>query len=111
MRGGEMHRDWTYVADIVSGVVAAVDRPQGYQVINLGRGEPVRMADFVELIERLVGKKARMNTPSAPPSEPPITYADITRARTLLGYNPTTSVAAGLQHFWEWYQATILKSQ
>ncbi len=108
---GEMYRDWTYITDIVSGVVAAVDRPLGYQVINLGHGEPVRMADFVELIEELVGKKARMTTPPAPPSEPPITYADITKARDLLDYDPTTSVADGMHRFWEWYQAKILKSQ
>ena len=108
---GEMHRDWTYVADIVSGIVAATDRPLGYQVINLGRGEPVRMADFVELIEELVGKEARMTTPPAPPSEPPITCADITKARDLLGYNPTVSVAEGMRHFWEWYRAEMLKSQ
>jgi UDP-glucuronate 4-epimerase len=108
---GEMYRDWTYVADIVSGIVAATDRPLGYQVINLGRGEPVRMADFVELIEELVGKEARMTTPPAPPSEPPITCADITKARDLLGYNPTISVAEGMRRFWEWYHAEILKSQ
>ncbi len=106
---GEMYRDWTYVADIVSGVVAAVDRPLGYQVINLGHGEPVRMADFVELIEELVGKKARMTTPPAPPSEPPITYADVTKAHDLLDYDPTTSVAEGMSRFWEWYQVEILK--
>jgi len=108
---GEMHRDWTYIADVVSGVVAAVDRPLDYEVINLGRGEPVRMADFVELIEELVGRQARMTTPPAPLSEPPITYADITKARNLLGYNPTTSVTDGMYRFWEWYQAEILKSQ
>ena len=108
---GEMYRDWTYIADIVSGVVAAVDRPLGYQVINLGHGEPVRMADFVELIEELVGKKAQMTTPPAPLSEPTINYADVTKARKLLGYNPTTSVVEGMHQFWEWYQAEILKPQ
>ncbi|HEY66729.1 MAG TPA: NAD-dependent epimerase/dehydratase family protein [Thermoflexia bacterium] len=108
---GEMYRDWTYIADIVSGIVAAVDRPLGYEVINLGRGEPVRMADFVELVEELVGEKARMTTPPAPPSEPPITYADVTKARDLLDYNPTISVADGMHRFWEWYQAVILKAQ
>jgi UDP-glucuronate 4-epimerase len=108
---GEMYRDWTYIADIVSGVVAAVDRPLGYEAINLGRGEPVRMADFVELVEELVGKPARMTAPPAPPSEPPITYADVTKARDLLGYNPTISVADGMHRFWEWYQTEILKSQ
>jgi len=108
---GEMYRDWTYIADTVSGVVAAVDRPLDYQIINLGRGEPVRMADFVVLVEELVGKPARMTTPPAPPSEPPINYADVTKARDLFGYNPTTSVTEGLRRFWEWYRAEILKSQ
>jgi len=107
---GEMYRDWTYVADVVSGILAAIDRPLGYQVINLGRGEPVRMADFVRLIEELVGRPARMSTPPAPPSEPPITYADITKARELLAYEPTTPVAEGMQRFWKWYQDEILKA-
>ena len=108
---GEMHRDWTYVADIASGVVAATDRPLEYEVINLGRGEPVRMADFVELIEELVDKEAQMTTPPAPPSEPPITYADITKAYNLLGYEPTISVAEGMSRFWEWYRKEIIKAQ
>lgn len=103
--GGEMYRDWTYIADIVAGVVAAIDRPLGYEVINLGRGEPVRMADFVELVQELVGKPAHMTTPPAPPSEPPITYADISKARRLLGYDPQTPVAEGMRRFWEWYRA------
>ena len=67
---GEMYRDWTFVDDVVSGVVAAVDRPLGYEIVNLGRGEPVRMADFVTLVEELVGKPALMTTPQAPASEP-----------------------------------------
>ncbi len=107
---GEMYRDWTYIADIVSGVVAAVDRPFDYEIINLGRGEPVRMADFVEIVEKLVGKPARMTTPPAPPSEPTITYADIAKAGDLLDYKPTTSIDEGLRHFWKWYQKEILKS-
>jgi UDP-glucuronate 4-epimerase len=105
--GGEMLRDWTYVSDIVSGIVAAVDRPLGYQVINLGRGEPVRMDRFVQLIEGLVGKHAHAVSPPAPPSEPPITYADIARAQDLLGYSPAVSVEDGMRCFWEWYRAEI----
>ncbi len=101
---GEMHRDWTYVGDIVDGIIAALDRPLGYERINLGRGHPVRMRDFVTMIESLVGKPARMETPPAPPSEPPITYADISKARRLLGYEPQVSVAEGLAKFWAWYQ-------
>lgn len=101
---GEMYRDWTYVGDIVKGVMAALDTPLGYERLNLGRGEPVRMADFVILIERLVGKSARMETPPAPASEPITTYADVSRARELLGYAPEVSVAEGMARFWEWYQ-------
>ena len=105
--GGEMRRDWTYVADIAAGIVAAADRPLGYEVLNLGRGEPVRMRDFVELVEELVGRKARMTTPPAPASEPPITYADISKARALLGYEPATPVADGMRRFWEWYRENV----
>ena len=105
---GEMYRDWTYVGDIVKGVVAALDRPMGYERLNLGRGQPVRMADFVELVEGLVGKRARMQTPPAPASEPKVTYADITRASELLDYQPAVSVDEGMRRFWTWYQEQVL---
>lgn len=105
---GEMFRDWTYVGDIVKGIIEALEHPLGYERINLGRGEPVRMADFVALIERLVGKKALMETPPAPASEPSITYADVSKARELLGYAPQISVEAGMTRFWEWYQQDVL---
>lgn len=105
---GEMYRDWTYIEDIVSGVLAAVDRSLGYETINLGRGEPVRMADFVTLVEELVGKPARMTTPPAPPSEPPVTYADISKAQRLLDYDPQVSVDEGMRRFWAWYRSEIL---
>ena len=105
---GEMFRDWTYVGDIVKGVIAALEHPLGYERINLGRGQPVRMADFVELIEQLVGKRALMETPPAPASEPKTTYADVTKARELLGYDPCVTVEEGLARFWAWYQAACL---
>lgn len=107
---GQMKRDWTYIADIVSGIIAALHRPLGYQIINLGRGEPVLMADFVEIIEKLVGKKAVLATPPAPPSEPKITFASIDKARALLDYTPHTPVSDGLGRLWNWYQTEILNS-
>ncbi|MDM8520182.1 NAD-dependent epimerase/dehydratase family protein [Anaerolineales bacterium HSG6] len=105
---GQMKRDWTYVADIVSGVIAALERPLGYEIINLGRGEPILMADFVESIEKLVGKKAVLSTPPAPASEPKITFANIDKARDLLDYNPQTAVEDGLAKMWDWYQAVVM---
>jgi len=106
---GQMKRDWTYVGDIVDGVVRAIDRPLGYEVINLGRGEPVLMADFVTIIEELVGKKADLDCPPAPPSEPQITFANIDKARRLLGYDPKTPVHEGLAKLWAWYQKQYAK--
>jgi UDP-glucuronate 4-epimerase len=106
---GLMYRDWTYVADIVSGIIAALERPLGYQIINLGRGEPVLMADFVHIIEELAGKKAVLSTPPAPASEPKITNANIDKARALLDYNPQTPVREGLEKMWAWYQTEVMK--
>ncbi len=105
--GGELKRDWTYVDDIVSGVVSAMDRPVGYQVVNLGRGEPVVMSDFIEIIEKLTGRRAKLHTPPAPASEPRETFANIDKARRLLDYHPATSVEQGLTKMWAWYQREV----
>lgn len=105
---GQMKRDWTYVEDIVAGIIAALERPLGYKIINLGRGEPVLMAEFVEIVEELVGKKAILSTPPAPPSEPEITFANIDKARQLLDYHPQTPVVAGLTKMWAWYQEVMM---
>jgi UDP-glucuronate 4-epimerase len=105
---GQMRRDWTYVDDIVAGLVAAVDYRLGYEIINLGRGEPVLMADFVHIIERLVGKVAVLSTPPAPASEPKINFADIGKARSLLAYHPQTAIDDGLARMWDWYRREIL---
>ncbi len=102
---GQMYRDWTFVDDIVRGVDLALRKPLGYEVLNLGRGEPVLMADFVTMLEDLVGQKAILDTPPAPASEPHQTFANIDKARRLLGYDPQTSVQAGLEKLWAWYRA------
>jgi UDP-glucuronate 4-epimerase len=106
--GGQMKRDWTFIDDIVSGITAALQRPLGYEIVNLGRGEPVLMADFVEIIAALVGREPILATPPAPASEPKITFADIEKARKLLGYKPQTSVSQGLAQLWSWYQTEVM---
>ena len=102
---GDMKRDWTFVDDIVSGVDLALRKPLGYEIVNLGRGEPVLMRDFVTIVEELVGKEAILDTPPAPPSEPKITFANINKARRLLGYDPQIPVREGLEKLWAWYQS------
>jgi len=106
---GKMRRDWTFIDDIISGVVAAIDRPLGYERINLGRGEPVWMTDFIEILEEITGEKAIINAVPAPASEPKVTFANVDKARRLLDYDPQTSVADGLAAFWAWYQQNVMR--
>lgn len=106
--GGRPRRDWTYVDDIVAGIVAALDADVGYEIFNLGRGQPVVMRDFVTIIERLVGKQAQILEAPLPANEALVTYADVGKARKLLGYDPQVSIEAGLERFWSWYQVEVL---
>ncbi len=109
--GGHMHRDWTYVADIVNGVVAATDTPLGYDILNLGRGEPVLLNDFVKQIESLVGQKAHLVTKPMLDADIAYTFADVSKTRERLGYDPKVSVSEGVEHFWKWYQKAVLQEK
>jgi UDP-glucuronate 4-epimerase len=106
---GEMHRDWTYVQDITSGVVSALDRSLGFEVINIGRGKPILLSDFVTMLEQLAGKKANLVAAAVPDADILYTYADISKAEKLLDYNPQTHVEEGVQLFFDWFQEAIIK--
>lgn len=101
---GRPKRDWTYIDDIVSGVVAALDSEFEYEIINLGRGQPIELSRFIDIIQRLVGRPAIIEHAPLPPTEPSITYASIDKAQRLLNYHPQTSIEDGLARFYEWYQ-------
>ena len=105
---GHLRRDWTYVDDIVAGFVAALDKGLAYEVINLGCGQPVENLAFVRILERLLEHKAKIVDTPTPPSEPLVTFADITKARQLLGYQPKVNVEAGLAQFIQWLRAERL---
>jgi UDP-glucuronate 4-epimerase len=107
--GGNMKRDWTYISDIVQGVLGAVDRPLGYEVINLGRGEETLLLDFVQGIEKLAGRKANLTETPKLGADVLETRADVSKARRLLGYAPKVSVAEGIEEFWVWYQKAVLR--
>lgn len=101
--GGQMYRDWTFISDTVAGVIAALERPLGYEIINLGRGEPILLRDFVTMIETLAGAAANLVTQPKPLADFVRNEADITKARQLLDFDPQVSVAEGVQQFWNWY--------
>jgi UDP-glucuronate 4-epimerase len=99
---GELKRDWTFIDDIVGGFLAALDRKLDYEIINLGCGRPVSNTDFVKTLEKLLHRQAKIVDTPCPASEPPITFANISKARRLLNYNPTTTVELGLERFLNW---------
>jgi UDP-glucuronate 4-epimerase len=104
---GRPQRDWTFIDDNVNGVIAAIDAGFDYELINLGRGQPIALSRFIEIIEQLVGRKAVIEHAPLPPTEPTITYANIEKAERLLGYHPKISIDEGLAKFYEWYQYAI----
>jgi UDP-glucuronate 4-epimerase len=105
--GVGVYRDWTFVDDIVGGVVAALDATMPFEIFNLGNSQPVELRAFVEQLEQITGMEAQIESRPLPSADPPITYADVSKARDMLGYVPQVSVGAGLQRFWRWYQDEI----
>ena len=101
---GKLKRDWTYIDDIVAGFLSALDKPMDFEIINLGCSHPVENTEFVKILEDLVGKKAVIEDTPTPLSEPLITYADISKARQLLGYEPKVGIREGLTRFVQWMQ-------
>jgi UDP-glucuronate 4-epimerase len=102
---GRSRRDFTYVLDIVQGVVNSlfihIDRPE---LINLGNGRPVLLADFVSLMESQVGSKAIIDSVGMQKGDVPLTYADISKARRMLAYNPSTPLEEGIAGFISWFR-------
>lgn len=102
--GGDIHRDWTFIDDTVKGVIAALDHPLGYEVINLGVGAPISLIEFIDTVQALSGLTLNTKSVPTPPSDPPITFCDNTRARNLLGFAPSTPVQDGLAVMWDWFK-------
>ncbi|KAJ0407446.1 hypothetical protein P43SY_004987 [Pythium insidiosum] len=102
---GSSSRDYTFIDDIVQGVLLSLDKAQGCEVFNLGNGSPILLTDFIRIIERLVGKKAIINVLPNQPGDVPRTCANVSKAQRLLGYKPTTPLEQGLKKTWEWYSS------
>jgi UDP-glucuronate 4-epimerase len=102
---GSARRDYTYVDDIIQGVRAAIDYDKSmHEVFNLGESETTELKRLIELIEESLGKKAIIDHQPMQPGDVPITYADISKAKKLLGYNPTTKIEEGIPKFVEWFR-------
>lgn len=102
---GNMKRDFTYVDDIVSGVCAALDMPRGCTVYNLGNAKTVELNHFISCIEKELHTTAQKNLMPMQPGDIPESFADITKARTELAYEPCTNVEDGIRNFIAWYRS------
>ncbi len=101
---GTTRRDYTYIDDIIQGVTASFNyNGPLFDVFNVGESETIQLKDLIAGIEDAVGKKAKINRLPEQPGDVPLTCADISKARKLLGYNPTTPLQAGLPKFVEWF--------
>jgi UDP-glucuronate 4-epimerase len=99
---GSAERDFTFIDDIVQGVVRAMERVQGYEIYNLGESETTSVLELVRLLEGALGVKARVEHTAPQPGDVPRTFADITKARERLGYAPTTPIAEGIRRYAAW---------
>jgi UDP-glucuronate 4-epimerase len=101
---GSTRRDYTYVDDIVDGIVASLGYSgQLCDVFNLGECQTTTLAELIAAIEKALGKKAIIERKPEQPGDVPVTYADITKARAVLGYNPRTKLAEGIPKFVDWF--------
>ena len=101
---GKMKRDFTYIDDVVSGILSSIDKPFPYEVFNLGNSNTVELEYFIECIEKELGKKAERNLMPIQPGDVPETFADIKRSRELLDFDPKTNIEEGIAKFMNWFK-------
>ena len=109
---GSMERDFTYIDDVVDGVVSAMEHVVGtetFDILNLGESEPIRLSRLVAALERATGREAVIDRRPVPPGDVDRTFADVSRARRLLGYEPGVGIDEGLRRFVEWYRRAMLE--
>ena len=108
---GSSSRDYTYISDIVEGVVRAIDRPHPYEVFNLGKGDGTSLREFIGLVEKHVGKKAVIEIMPDQPGDVPYTCANVAKAQRLLGYKARMKFEDGIRETARWYKDTFEKSR
>ena len=103
---GSSKRDYTYISDIVDGIISALDKNFGFEIINLGNSKPVELNYFISLIEKNLGKTAKIIKQKEQLGDVPLTYADISKAKQLLNYEPKISIEDGIYKLVKWYKLT-----
>ena len=101
---GSMARDYTYVTDTVDGIIASTQKEFGFEIFNLGESQTVKLSRVIELLEAALGRKAVIDRQPLQPGDVPVTFADITKARARLGYDPQVKIEPGIKLFIDWFR-------
>jgi UDP-glucuronate 4-epimerase len=101
---GSAARDYTFISDILDGVIACTEKEFGYEIFNLGESQTVRLDQMIALLEDALGKKAVIERQPLQPGDVPLTFADISKARQRLGYKPQVKIELGIPRFVEWFK-------
>ncbi len=101
---GTTARDYTYSSDIVDGIIACTERSFGYAVFNLGESQTIQLRALIQLLEKALGRGAKIDRQPLQPGDVPITYADISRAKAQLGYAPRVKIEEGIPRFVDWFK-------
>jgi UDP-glucuronate 4-epimerase len=100
-------RDYTYITDIVDGVIACTQREFGYEIFNLGESQTVKLSRLIELLEDALGRKAIIDRQPLQPGDVPVTFADVSKACAKLGYNPRVGIEQGIPPFVDWFRQSL----
>ena len=107
---GSTRRDYTYISDIIHGILSAIERVKGYEIINLGGGQTTRLSDLIALLEKNLDRKAIVKEEPGQPGDVVATYADVEKARRLLGCEPTVTMDEGIRRFVAWYGSPRMRA-
>ena len=101
---GSSRRDYTYIDDLIEGIIAVIQRHKGFEIYNLGESQTTTLKELIHLIEEALGKKANIETLESQPGDVSVTYADISKAKRMLGYQPNVKIEEGIKRFVEWHK-------
>jgi UDP-glucuronate 4-epimerase len=110
-KAGSTSRDYTYIDDILEGLISCIDKVNGFEVFNLGESQVVKLNELVKILERHLGKKANIVYAEKQPGDVNTTFADISKAKNLINYNPTTKIDEGIKKYCSWLISELKRSE
>lgn len=105
---GSSLRDYTYIGDCIDCIVSAIESPMDFEVINIGSGRTISLKELIRTLETATNKKALIKQLGMQPGDVPVTCADISKAKRLLGYKPTVTIEEGIKKFFEWFKSSYI---